>query len=171
MTWNLSVNSQRHFPRLLRWKRRLMQHFPMASTFNAILQFVLLLSRRSNLDQRIAQEDWILVFSHFPNLETFSGGGLWTVGGAKMNRRKLNALILKIAEACPRLRQLEHWQIDEKRGCCKQIVIGRDVNGVEWTIQTLPARCVLFTLGFAFGTLIHKYSRSLGFDSIMDEFE
>jgi len=91
--------------------------------------------------------------------------------GAKMNDSKLNSLIITIAESCPKLRELEHWQIDENRGSCKQIIISRDKKGaVQWKVQAPPAWYVLFYCR-ALLDLIYVSYCSFGFESIVDEFD
>ena len=66
------------------------------------------------------------------------GGGLWAIHGSMMTDEELNETIQEVARTCPKLQQIEHWQIDDNRGCCKWIVIKRRGPNVSWGIESPP---------------------------------
>jgi len=102
--------------------------------------------------RRFAPDDWFPVLSRFPNLEIFSGYGLWTmIDRAALNVSRMEDTILKLAELCPKLRELECWAVDDNGDDCKQIIISREGKEVKWKIQAPPS--------------------CFGFDSIMDEYK
>lgn len=60
---------------------------------------------------------------------------------ATMNDRKLDAIVLKLAEVCPRLCELDHWEVDNWN-YNKQIIISRDGKDVKWMVKAPPTTCV-----------------------------
>jgi hypothetical protein len=69
-------------------------------------------------------------------------GGLWAMQGSMMTEEQLDEIIQEITRACPKLREIEHWQIDDNRGCCKWIVVRRTGVKVSWSIESPPSRSV-----------------------------
>jgi hypothetical protein len=62
--------------------------------------------------------------------------------GSMMTEEQLDEIIQEITRACPKLREIEHWQIDDNRGCCKWIVVRRTGVKVSWSIESPPSRSV-----------------------------
>ena len=77
---------------------------------------------------------WIAVLNQFQNLETFLGSSLWKTGVP--TGLPLETFIAEIAQACPKLREIEHWEEDEDR----RIIIERDDSGIRWSVQSPPIR-------------------------------
>jgi hypothetical protein len=48
------------------------------------------------------------------------------------NNSKMDAIILKLADLCPKLRELAHWEFGNYN---QHIIISRDGKEVKWKIQ------------------------------------
>jgi hypothetical protein len=62
-----------------------------------------------------------------------------------MNASNMEDTILKLAELCPKLRELECWAVDDKGDDCKQIIISREGKEVKWKMQAPPSWYVCST--------------------------
>ncbi|KAL1748173.1 hypothetical protein HDZ31DRAFT_30184 [Schizophyllum fasciatum] len=85
---------------------------------------------------------WLALLARFPRLETLRGPLLWAA--TAHDKGRMHALIGRLAQACPRLRALDHCVFYEKRHDWQLIVLMREADGaggesVRYEIRRPPA--------------------------------
>ncbi|GLB43229.1 hypothetical protein LshimejAT787_1301300 [Lyophyllum shimeji] len=93
-------------------------------------------------------EAWLDLLPRFPKLEVFRGSGIWQAVGDSGNgsiyrsgiangwaggdgdatKERMHRAILELVRRCPRLRQLDHCQVDQNRSRVKVVRIFREVE-------------------------------------------
>lgn len=86
-------------------------------------------------------DEWLDLLPRFKKLQVFRGLGLWRSSGN--NRDKMHQCILNLVQTCPDLRVLDridkYNELDEH----KDIVITRDGDHINYSIQKKPPRCAI----------------------------